>query len=84
MEHESRREPEDDFAKGEDDPEAHPEDERHRRFSEGQEDVPDPDPEDHQGRFSEGEEQLPDSDPEKHVKRDFAEGQEATPPDRES
>ena len=72
---------EDDYAKGQDEPEAHPDEERRRRFSEGEETVPDPDLDAHKGRFSEGEEELPDADPEKHVERDFAEGQEATPPD---
>jgi hypothetical protein len=72
---------EDDYAKGQDEPEAHPEEERHGRFSTGGETIPDEHPEENQGRFSEGEEQLPDSDPEKHVERDFAEGQEAAPPE---
>jgi hypothetical protein len=78
-EHDERTD--DDFAKGEDDPEAYPEDERHGRFSTGEETIPEEHPEEHEGRFSEGEEELPDADPEKHVKRDFAEGQESTPPD---
>jgi hypothetical protein len=69
---------EDDFAKGVDDPEAHPEEERHGRFSEGEETIPEEHPEEDKGRFSEGEEQLPESDPEKHARGDFAEGQEST------
>ena len=72
-EHDERHD--DDYAKGVDEPDAHPEEERRRRFSEGEEAIPDPDPE--KGRFSEGEEQLPESDPQKHAEGGFAEGQEA-------
>ena len=85
MTHEPAEHPEradDDYAKGEDDPEAHPEDQRHRRFSEGEETIPETDAEleADRGRFSEGQEELAESDPEKHVERDFAEGQESTRP----
>ena len=82
-EHPERTE-DDDFARGEDDPKAYPEDQRHRRFSEGEETLPESDTEldADRGRFSEGQEGLPEQDLEKHIERDFAEGQERTPPSR--
>jgi hypothetical protein len=76
----SERDP--DFARGEDAPEEHPEDERHGRFSTGEEELPEVDPEKQgHGRFSEGQEELSESDPEKHVERRFSEGQDETPPE---
>jgi hypothetical protein len=72
-----------DFAKGEDAPEEHPEEDRHGRFSTGEEELPEElDPEkQHHGRFSEGQEDLPEEDPEKHIERRFSEGQDETPPE---
>ena len=56
------REP--DFARGEDVPGKHTEEERHGRFSEGEEELPEADREEQQhGRFSEGQEELPDERP---------------------
>lgn len=72
-----------DFARGEDEPEEHPAEERHGRFSTGEEEVPeelDPEKQEH-GRFSEGQEELGEEDPEKHVERRFSEGQDETPPE---
>jgi hypothetical protein len=71
-----------DYARGEDEPLEHPEDEHKGRYSTGEEDLPETDPEKTEhGRFSEGQEDLPDSDPEKHVERRFSEGQDDTPPE---
>jgi hypothetical protein len=90
MAHESERPEQDaeyverdpDYARGEDAPDEHPEDERHGRFSTGEEELPETDAEkQHHGRFSEGQEDLPDSDPEKHEERRFSEGQDDTPPE---
>jgi hypothetical protein len=76
----SERDP--DFAKGEDDPADHTEEEHHGRFSTGEDGLTDADAETQQhGRFSEGQEELPDSDPEKHEERRFSEGQDDKPPE---
>jgi hypothetical protein len=72
-----------DFARGQDEPEEHPAEERHGRFSTGEEELPeelDREKQEH-GRFSEGQEELGEEDPEKHVERRFSEGQDETPPE---
>lgn len=71
-----------DFAEGEDDRVAFPEEERVGRFSEGQEEIGSEDPEKlHHGRFSsEDQEDLPEEDPEKHREGRFSEGQDSEPP----
>jgi hypothetical protein len=67
-----------DFAEGEDDPAAFPQDEQVGNFAEGQED--EPHELQHQGRFSEGQEELGEDDPEKHVEGRFSTGEDEEPP----
>ena len=67
-----------DFAEGEDDPEAFPQDEEVGSFAEGQED--EPHPVKPHGRFSEGQEDLGYDDPEKHVEGRFSTGEDEEPP----
>jgi hypothetical protein len=82
-EHPDSTERDPDYARGQDEPDENPEDERRGRFSTGEEEVPeelDPEKQGH-GRFSEGQEELGEEDPEKHAERRFSEGQDETPPE---
>ncbi len=67
------------FAEGESDPEAYPQDEEVGDFAEGEE-LPASHDKHRHGRFSEGQEDLGEEDPEKHVEGRFSTGQDDEPP----
>ena len=71
-----------DFARGEDAPEEHPEDEHLGRFSTGEEELPEGDPRaPATGASARVRRTSPRSDPEKHEERRFSEGQDDIPPE---